>query len=214
MIRRTTFIFSTAWRAILVLLTLQIATVSLLKYFTDRIEPPPPIIANAFADPFLSIHVAAGVVALLAGPMQLFPALRARWPQFHRGTGRLYVLACIVGAPSGLVLAIGTTTGAVAAGGFAMLALLWAIFTWMGVRAAIAGRLADHREWMLRSYAMTAAAITLRLMLPAAGFLGIGFFAAYPVIAWLCWSTNLAIAEFHIRRTRPSQGAFATLATT
>ena len=207
-------IYSVAWRAALTLLTLKVATDSLLKYFTALLPPPPPIVANAFADPFLAIHVVGGVIALVVGPLQFISAIRARWPKLHRGTGRLYVLACIIGAPSGLVLAVGTTTGPVAAGGFAMLALLWAVFTLLGVRAAIDGRFSDHREWMIRSYAMTAAAITLRLMLPAADFLGIGFAAAYPVIAWLCWSTNLAIAEFHVRCTRHGTDAFGQLATT
>ena len=62
---------------------------------------------------------------------------------------------------------------------------------------------------MLRSWAMTAAAITLRLMLPFSGVvLGLGFDTAYPVIAWLSWLTNLALVEIHIRRTR-APGAVA-----
>ena len=101
-----------------------------------------------------------------------------------------------------------------AGGGFATLALLWPIFTWLGVRAAIERRFDEHREWMLRSYAMTAAAITLRLMLPAAGYFEIGFSTAYPIIAWLCWGANLAIAEYYIRRTRPAGRRFAKFVAT
>jgi hypothetical protein len=66
---------------------------------------------------------------------------------------------------------------------------------------------------MLRSYAITATAITLRLMLPASALLGLDFSLAYPVIAWLAWLTNLALFEYVIRRSRPSPTAQAALAT-
>jgi len=100
------------------------------------------------------------------------------------------------------MLALGTTAGPVAGGGFAALALLLAVFTSLGLHAAWQRRFKAHREWMLRSYALTATAITLRLMLPAAGLLGLEFLTSYQVIAWLSWITNLALIELHIRRTR------------
>lgn len=55
---------------------------------------------------------------------------------------------------------------------------------------------------MLRSYALTATAITLRLMLPAAGLLGLDFLPAYRTIAWLSWISNLVLVETYIRRQR------------
>jgi uncharacterized membrane protein len=204
-------IYATAWRAAIALLTIEIAIVSALRYFTGSEPPPPPILANLYADPFLILHVAAGVTALLVGPLQFLPRVRARWPRVHRATGRIYVLACAIGAPAGLMLAIGTTAGPVAAAGFAIPALLWPVFTWLGLRAAVERRLADHREWMIRSYAITATAITLRLMLPASALLGFEFLPAYQVISWLGWTTNLALAEYWIRRKRVA-GSYAALA--
>ncbi|HEX8622211.1 MAG TPA: DUF2306 domain-containing protein [Allosphingosinicella sp.] len=205
-------IYSLAWRALLVLLTVEIAIVSILRYFTNLQEPPPPIVANAFAHPFLAVHVAAGVIALLVGPLQFVRRIRARRPGFHRAAGRIYVAACAIGAPAGLMLALGTVAGPVAAAGFAIPALLWPLFTWLGYRAAVEGRFDDHREWMLRSYAITATAITLRLMIPASALLGLEFVPAYRVISWLAWTTNLALFEYHIRRNRGSRRAFARLA--
>lgn len=202
MIRTLAPIYSTVWRALVVLLTLEIALVSALRYVVGSQAAPPPILENAFAFPFLILHVVAGVTALLVAPLQFVRAIRARWPACHRATGRIYIVACAIGAPAGFVLALGTTAGPVASVGFAIPALLWSLFTWLGWRAAAARRFDDHREWMLRSYAITATAITLRLMLPAAGLLGLGFYPAYRVIAWLAWITNLALFEYHIRRTR------------
>jgi uncharacterized membrane protein len=202
--RGLTPIFSTAWRAAIVLLTVQVAGVSVLKYFTDRAAAPPPILANAFAHPFLAIHVVAGVIALLIGPLQFVSRIRQRKPAVHRATGLIYVAATAVSAPAGLMLAFGTTAGPIAGAGFAALALLVSLFTYFGLRAAIERRFSDHREWMLRSYAMTATAITLRLMIPAAALLGFEFLPAYRVIAWLSWTTNLLLVELYIRRKTTS----------
>jgi hypothetical protein len=210
--RRLHPLVSTIWSAAIVLLTLQVAIVSLLRYVAASEAAPPPILANAFADPYLTAHVVAGVVALLFGPLQFVRRLRARRPARHRTTGLVYVGACALAAPSGFMLAIGTTAGPVAGAGFAALALLLAVFTALGLRAALERRFADHREWMLRSYAMIAAAITLRLMLPASAWLGFDFLTAYRAIAWLSWTANLALVEVHIRRTRAPGARYSTLA--
>lgn len=206
-------IFSTAWRAAVVLLTVEVATVSVLRYVANSEAPPPPIIANAFANPFLIVHVVAGVIALVVGPLQFVRRIRQRVPAVHRATGLIYVGASAVSAPAAFMLALGTTAGPVAGAGFAVLAVLLLFFTCLGLRAAIERRFADHREWMLRSYALTATAITLRLMLPAAGLLELEFLSAYRVIAWLSWTTNLVLVEFYIRRKRASIASYPTLAT-
>ncbi len=205
MIRKLVPIWSAAWRALLMFFAIEIAIVSLMRYVTGGDTPPPPIAANAFAWPFLAIHTVSAGTALLLGPLQFVRRLRTRWPAFHRATGKTWLLACAIAAPSGFVLALGTSAGPIAGAGFALCAVLLAVFSWRGWRAAIERRFDDHRAWMLRSWALIAAAITLRLMLPFSGLvLGLGFYTAYPVIAWLSWLTNLALVETHIRRTRPA----------
>lgn len=195
-------IYSTAWRMAVVLLTAEIAFVSVQRYLTGAEAPPPPIVANAFANPFLTLHVVGGVTALVLMPLQFVRRIRTGWPALHRAIGRVCVLACVIGAPAGLILALGTTAGPVAKVGFAIPALLWALFTWLGWRAAVERRFDQHREWMLRAYAVVSTAITLRLMLPAAGLLGLDFYPAYRVISWLSWVTNLVLFEIYIRRSR------------
>jgi uncharacterized membrane protein len=213
MIRTFAPLWSAAWRLVIMLLIVEIAVVSALRYVIGSETPPTPITANPFAHPFLVIHVVAAMIALLVGPLQFVRRLRTRFPAFHRATGKLYVAAILIGSPAGFVLALGSTAGPLAASGFATVAVLSIAFTWLGWRAAVNRQFAGHREWMLRSWAMTSAAITLRLYLPAAGMLGLGFYTAYPVIAWLSWLTNLAIVEYWIRRTRTGRPAPARLAT-
>lgn len=200
-------IYSAAWRAAVVLLSVEIAAVSALRYFTGSEAPPPPILANAYAQPFLIIHVVGGVIALLVGPLQFVRRIRMRRPAFHRATGRIYVLACAIAAPSGFVLALGTTAGPVVAVGFAIPAILCASFTWLGWRAVMERRFGDHADWMLRSYAVIATAITLRLLIPASAYLDFDFLAAYRVNSWLAWIINLVLVEYAIRRSRGSGSA-------
>ena len=212
MIRKLVPISSAAWRVILVLLAVEIAIVSVLRYVTGTEAPPPPIAANAFAHPWLFIHTISAVIALLVGPLQFVRRIRSRRPAVHRATGLIYIAACAVAGPSGFVLAVGTSAGPVAGVGFALQALLLPVFTWLGFRAAMQRRFGDHREWMLRSWALISAAITLRLLLPASMIAGIPFFTAYPVIAWLAWLINLALVEHLIRRNRASGAAQARFA--
>jgi hypothetical protein len=58
---------------------------------------------------------------------------------------------------------------------------------------------------MLRSYALTFAAVTLRLYLPLAviaSIHGYDFMVAYRFIAWFAWVPNAIFAELFIRRGR------------
>jgi hypothetical protein len=54
---------------------------------------------------------------------------------------------------------------------------------------------------MVRNFALTFAAVTLRLYLPASMAAGVAFELAYPVIAWLCWLPNVIVAEVLFNRT-------------
>ena len=60
----------------------------------------------------------------------------------------------------------------------------------------------DHRNWMIRNYSLTFAAVTLRIWLPLFIVLfGIEHFElSYAIIAWLAWVPNLIVAELFIRK--------------
>ena len=149
----------------------------------------------------LYAHVFAAAVALALGPFQFSDRLRARHLALHRWSGRLYLgIGVLVGGLAGLFMAAHAAGGMAARLGFACLALGW-LYT--GLRAYLAIRARDsvsHRRWMVRNFALTFAAVTLRLWLPASMASGIAFELAYPVIAWLCWVPNLLIAELRLNR--------------
>ncbi len=56
---------------------------------------------------------------------------------------------------------------------------------------------------MIRNFALTFAAVTLRLWLPAFQAASGSFLDAYRTVAWLCWVPNAIAAEI-ILRARPS----------
>lgn len=151
-------------------------------------------------------HVVLGPVALLAGCLQFYQGLRTARPHVHRWCGRVYVAACCLGGLGGFILAFGSIEGPIAVSGFAVLAALWTTFTIHGAVLAKAGNYLQHRRWMLRSYALTLSAVSLRLMMPTAAILGID--GAYPYIAWLCWLVNLILVELYLR-AKPGPAAQA-----
>jgi hypothetical protein len=102
-------------------------------------------------------------------------------------------------APAGLILAFGATTGPVSTAGFGTLAVIWFTVNAMGWKTAAAGRFAEHRRWMIRSYALTFGAVTLRLYLPIGPLAGINFEDAYRVISFAAWVPNLIAAELFLR---------------
>jgi uncharacterized membrane protein len=147
-----------------------------------------------------TVHIATGTVTLAAGTLQVNAWIRTRWPVLHRVLGRVYVGAVLLSSVSGLAMAIQSPSGLVAQTGFGAMAVLWFACTAVAYRHIRTGDRSAHRDWMIRSYALTLAAVTLRIYLPASLAVGLPFAEAYPVIAWLCWLPNLLLAEWFIRR--------------
>ena len=169
------------------------------RYFVPSIPVPPAVGGNAMAHPWLWVHAGFGATSLILGPWQFMPQVRARWPRVHRWIGRIYIFCVIVGGFAGLLLAGGTTAGPIARAGFGLLAIVSVGVAVNGLRLAMTGRYAEHREWMIRSFAIIFGAVLLRAYLPGAQAVGIPFKTAYPAIAWLAWVPNLVVAELYIR---------------
>lgn len=157
------------------------------------------ILDNTFARPWLYLHVAGAATALLLGPPQFLPVVRRRWPAVHRWIGRTYIVGCLVGSVGGLWIAFGSFAGPIATAGFGSLAVVWFVANVQGWRTAMARNFADHRAWMIRSFAMTFGAVTLRLYLPLFPVLGVSFLDGYRAVSFLAWVPNLILAELYIR---------------
>ena len=204
MTRRTTKLAWIGWG----LLTFNALGVGLmaLRYGLPRVPFPTPL-PNFYArHGWLITHAVFSGIAVLAGAWQFLPGLRRRFLKAHRWTGRIYCGAVAAGWLASLPIAAHAQTGALASAGFLALGVFWISATAMAYVAIRRGRVQLHREWMIRSYALTAAAITLRNYLPLMIISGIPFATSYRTVAWLCWIPNLLVAEWLVRRGRVRAG--------
>lgn len=150
---------------------------------------------------FLS-HVFAASVALFVGGFQFFPKLRARYLNIHRWLGRLYVLAVLLGGLAGLVIGSQAVGGPIAATGFSLLAIAWLGTTGAALWFVRTGQISAHQRWMTRSFALTFAAVTLRIYLLIFSVNGFSYTEASIYLGWICWVPNLVFAEWYLRRVK------------
>lgn len=150
-------------------------------------------------------HITFGGLALLSGCTQFLPRLRQKRLGLHRSLGKAYVVSVLLSGTAGLGIAFAASGGLFAQLGFGALAVLWLYTTIQAYLTIKRKEVTLHQHWMMRSYALCFAAVTLRLWLPLfLGALSMRFSEAYPIIAWLCWVPNLMVAEWIIRRAKPS----------
>jgi hypothetical protein len=169
----------------------------------------------------MAAHMATGAILLSLGPLQLMGAVRRRWPLLHRWTGRVYVSAAGLAGLGGLafILLRGTIGGPVMNAGFGLygaLMVLAAVQTW---RHALAGRLAAHRAWAIRLFALTIGSWLYRMeygfwlsLTHKAGHT-LDFRGAFDVVmAFFFYVPNLVVAESFIRARGAAGGGPARLA--
>jgi len=145
------------------------------------------------------LHISFAPIALAIGSIQFFMAIRRRKP-LHRWLGRGYGAAILISGIAGVFVALNAAGGLSTQLGFTLLALAWLFTTANAIRHAMARRIGLHRRWMIHSFALTFAGVTLRLYL--LGFMAAGFSytEASVYLAWLCWLPNLAFACWWLNR--------------
>lgn len=161
------------------------------------------------------VHVASSIVFTLAGAFQVSDAARRQWPAWHRVAGRVLVPLGLASGGSGLWLTIGLPwlpgdgwslhlLRLVFGGGMVAAALL-------GVGALVRRRYRDHGHWMLRAYALGAAAGTQAVLsLPVAILAGTPTGGLRAALLGAGWVVNLAVAEWVIRRGGRRRARVAT----
>lgn len=186
--------------SVMALLAFVIGAYALAVLFVPAMRPPFLQERFLLVPLAAALHLGASGIALVAGALQHNSRLRSRYLPFHRWLGRTYVIAVLAGGLAALSLATLSQYGWPTHVGFGLLAVLWLTATAIAYRHIRAGDQTSHRRWMVRSYALTFAAVTLRIYLPLSLMAGITFEPAYQTIAWLCWVPNLVLAEWLILR--------------
>jgi uncharacterized membrane protein len=116
---------------------------------------------QVIADRHLLIpHTLGGVIALLAGPVQFSSRFRQRHLKLHRILGRIYVICVFMGALTGIALAAGRP----GLPGTSMQAAAWIVCTTAAFITARNRQIVQHRQWMIRSYAVTFTFVSSRVL--------------------------------------------------
>jgi hypothetical protein len=151
----------------------------------------------------LHVHVAAGIVCLFSVLPQFSRKLLRRVPALHRWCGRVYGVSILFFlSPTGIYLAFFAKGGLAGQTGFLLLGAATFHTTLRGVTSMIGGSrdLVAHREWMTRSFAFAATAITFRIYHFGFFLGGMADDTNYVTSLWLSILGNAAVAELLLRR--------------
>jgi hypothetical protein len=196
-----------SWAALFAICCVLVAAYAFAFLRYRPYDPDDPFMVRfALAGLAVPAHFFGAGLALLLVPLQASARVRRRAPTLHRIGGGLSIGGILVSALGGLVLATQAHRGWMTGIPFAALALLWLAVTGIGLRHALRRDFVAHGRWMSRCIALTASAITLRIMLAVGhGVLALPFDAVYITAAWSCWIFNLAVCEAWLRRSTPRQ---------
>ena len=151
-------------------------------------------------------HAVFGSIVLLFAPFQFSDRLRQRFPKAHRIMGRLYVLGVYVLAPTGAYIQYFQERGG-APRSFTILAIVDAALligtTTIAGFFAFKRKIAAHRQWATRSYAVALVFIGARFFLGTTGAEAMGVEIVQAVI-WTCLVAAVPLADvsLHWRELR------------
>jgi len=147
-------------------------------------------------------HGIAGACALLLGPMQFSDRLRKRFSQLHRVVGRIYVAGVFVAAPLGVYIQYfkermgNPRSFSIAA---AVDAALWMITTGIAMVFILKGKAQEHRQWMIRSFAVALVFLEGRVIGGLTGWENLDDHANETIV-WACLAFSILSAEIVLLR--------------
>ena len=158
----------------------------------------------------VALHVVLGGLYLALAPFQFVRRIRSRHLGYHRWAGRVLVsIGLVVGATAlfmGLVIPLSGWPERVVIGLFGSLFLIVLLKGFVHIRAK---RVALHREWMIRAFAIGLAIATMRLVFVPALLVvanpSYGQIATLSVASFtVAFVLHSSVAEVWIRLTRKS----------
>jgi uncharacterized membrane protein len=200
------------WGVVIVLVIIGIAAVvRRALYLTALVEPFINPEFGAFDAGFAQysvltwLHIIPGFLFMVLGPLQFVRQIRSRNIQLHRWSGRVFVAAGVVIGVTALIMSflmsIGGANETAATTFFAIIFLFALGKAFLHIRRR---EIIQHREWMIRAFAIGLAIATVR---PIVGmFFGLTDLSPqefFGIAFWLGFTSHLIIAEVWINYTRP-----------
>lgn len=161
------------------------------------------------------LHLIPGFLVMVLGPMQFMRWIRNRWTKFHRMCGRVFIIAAGIGGASGVIIGVFDPFMGVGGQGFneSMATAFFSAYVLfclvMAYRRIRQRKFGQHREWMVRSFALLLGIATERLKLTALQInTDIDMAVLFGTTFWMAITANMAAAEIWINLTRtPGNGA-------
>lgn len=161
----------------------------------------PDLVDHPIWRPVFYIHIFGGMLAIVLGPLNFIKYIRRKNLNLHRVLGKTYVASILfIAAPTGLYMAFYANGGILSSIGFILMSILWFYTTFMAVNTIRKKQVNEHVKWMVRSYAMTFAAVTLRLWVPFLSLVvEMEHLKIIIITAWISWLFNLMAAELILK---------------
>lgn len=155
------------------------------------------------------MHVIPGLIFLLLGPLQFIASIRARWPRFHRWSGRLFIVSGLFLAVSAIIINIvfppfGGWFKSLAVYIFSAAQIITLV---IALRAILRRDVVRHRAWMIRAFAIGLAISTMRIFfIPAYLLFGVPSDFTVGLGMWVGFVVNIVVAEWILWRERSRRG--------
>ena len=145
-------------------------------------------------------HGIFGAIVLLFAPLQFSNRLRQRYTRAHRIMGRMYVLGALVLAPLGAYIQYYQESMG-APRSFSILGVVDAVMlmstTALAFLFAFKRKIALHRQWATRSYAVALVFIGARFVMGVTGWERLGVEIVQAII-WSCLALSMVLADVSI----------------
>lgn len=148
------------------------------------------------------IHVFTSILIVISGLTQFSRYILIKTPKLHRVMGSIYLIdVLLVSGPTALIMSFYANGSYPAQTSFVLLSICWLLSTFYSYLLVRKKEYERHGNWMLRSYALTLSAVTLRLYAYLFDVFRIEMHPVdtYILLAWLSWVPNLILAEILIR---------------
>lgn len=144
----------------------------------------------------LFLHICGGLTATVLGPFQFIARIRKNYVRVHRFMGRTYLVSILLGSIAGMYLAITSNVNLAYTLGLASLAVVWFTTSLMAFICIKNGNISLHREWMIKSYVITFAFTTFRLLYQILSDWNVSDSTTrLTLLSWACWAIPLFVAE-------------------
>lgn len=152
------------------------------------------------------IHVFSSPFVIFSGLFQFNKYFIFKLPKIHRILGFIYIVVLVfIAAPTGFLMGLYANGSYPTQISFSILSVLWMLTTVIAFIKVTKRDFVAHAKWMLRSYALTLSAISLRFFTFLIGYFNLPLNPgeAYILVSYSSWIVNLLIAEWLILKKYP-----------